>query len=178
MAKLNEMTQEIRGLKERKQSTLISTGLASPQSELDATNDAEAANELLDLEVKQLRETKATFNKIVKSLQAKSAELELLENWVDEEDEVVKLVDNETQQTLEDSAEDLTDITPEIGASGGAVKVQVPTVVRGHYAESEAAIVEVPAQILQKSTSDEALRHRKNNQAIQYVAIEFLLRNV
>lgn len=177
MSQLNEMTKEIRELKERNQPSVVSTGLTSPDPESETKNDADTTNELLDLEVKELRETKATFNKVVKSLQAKSAELELLEKWVDDEDDGVDLAKNEAKQTLEDNAADLTEVSPEMGASGGAVKVQVPTVVHGHYAESEAAVVEIPARVLQKSTSDEALRHRKEIQAQQYVAnMSFVLK--
>jgi hypothetical protein len=160
MEKLNQMTVELQELKAPKATDELRTlekGLPprKDSENLDVNDELAIASELLELELKQLRETKSTFNKVIQSLQAKNADLELLEQWCDPEQEVVE--DVKRISTPHGSTHSLGDPGPEVGATGGAVNVQVPTVVPGHYAASEAGVVETLNRSLQKSASDDAL---------------------
>lgn len=148
----------------------------------DSPPEVMAAEELYDLEVKQLRETRATFDRVVHSLRSKNTELGLLEKWHDAEHE-------DSLQTLRripspvDSIHNLTEIDHEVEGIGRAVAAMQPTVVAGHDAASEMGILETqsaavvaeyddtsdldvmetpPARVLRKSASAGGLRSWKD----------------
>jgi hypothetical protein len=164
MDKLNQMTVELHELR----STASAKGPPSPGSSqptrltsenLETNDELAIASELLDLELKQLRETKSTFNKVIQSLQAKSADLELLEQWCDPQSDVPEVVKRNSTPHASKHSSIIPE--PEVGATGGAVNVQVPTVVPGHYAASEAGVVETSNRSLHGSVSDDAFRPTK-----------------
>ncbi|KAF2419022.1 hypothetical protein EJ08DRAFT_44028 [Tothia fuscella] len=156
MEKLNQMTQEIRELKEDK--------TVSQMPDRATNENIMEATALLDLEIKELQETKTTFNRIVHSLQSKTAQLEALESGSGKQEEGSTLNIEETVQDLALLEEMLPDAPPEMGAAPGAVNVQMPHVVHddtANYAKSEAAIVETPAHVLTRSASDHAIDFKR-----------------
>ncbi|TID27942.1 putative major antigen-like protein [Venturia nashicola] len=103
-----------------------------------------AAEELYDLEVKQLRETRATFDRVVHSLRNKSTELGLLEKWHDADVED----DLETRRRIPspvDSIHDSDEIDHELEGIGTTVAAMQPTIVAGHDATSEMGVLETPS---------------------------------
>jgi chaperonin cofactor prefoldin len=170
MEKLNQMTVELQELKASKTAVGSEVPGSSQTRRVDnekveANDELTIASELLELELKQLRETKSTFNKVIQSLQAKSADLELLEQWCDPEQEVPEVM--KRSSTPHESRHSLGNPEPEVGATGGAVNVQVPIVVPGHYAESEAGVVESSSRSLHKSISDNALGSDRRWSSVQ-----------
>lgn len=103
-----------------------------------------AAEELYDLEVKQLRETRATFDRVVHSLRNKNTELDLLEKWHDAD------VEDNLQTPIRlpspvDSIHNLTEMDCEVEGIGRAVAAMQPTLVSGHDAASEMGVLEMPS---------------------------------
>jgi hypothetical protein len=120
-----------------------------------------AAEELYDLEVKQLRETRATFDRVVKSLRNKNTELDLLEKWHDADVEDNSPTPRRVPSPV-DSIHDVAEMNPVVEGIGRAVAAMQPTVVSGHDAASEMGILEMtPARALRKSASESALRSWK-----------------
>jgi hypothetical protein len=160
MNKLNQMTMELHELKAAKTVPGLQS-IRNTSDTLSSSDELIIASELFDLEVKQLRETKATFHKVIRSLQAKSADLEVLEQWCDPNEEAAGQVEAKKahgSNSPTESRHSLADHVLEVAATGGAVNVQIPTVVPGHYAASESGIVEIPIRSVHKSASDNNLR--------------------
>jgi hypothetical protein len=161
MEKLNQMTVELQELKTARETSYFSVSdtfqpTSLEDAQISSSDELVIASELLELELKQLRETKFTFNKIIRSLKAKSAGLELLQQWC--EPEVDGEVVAERSSTPAESGSGLADPLPEADATGGAVNVKLPKVVPGHYAASEAGVVEMSSPSLHRSASDDALQ--------------------
>ncbi|KAE9962914.1 hypothetical protein EG328_011924 [Venturia inaequalis] len=204
MEKLDTMTREILELKSvglspmtsrfsdmRPGSRLTNTRTSSriTDTRSDSPPEVVAAEELYDLEVKQLRETRATFDRVVHSLRTKNTELDLLEKWHDGDVEDTLQILRRLPSPV-DSIHNLRELDHEVEGLGRAVAAMQPTVVAGHDAASEMGILEMasapvvaeyddtadlgvmetpPARVLRKSASAGGLRSWKDERTSRWM---------
>jgi hypothetical protein len=166
MEKLQKMTEELNDLKTGGLYTdsgevvySRSVSRLAENSRLGSPPEVAAAEEMYELQVKQLHETRATFDKVVRSLQEKNTELGVLESLVDGE----KDDDSPTPRNARSPVVSVQELKEPAHDLPWAANVMQPKLVHGHYAASVSGVLEIPINSLslRRSASEGTLRSKK-----------------
>ncbi|QDS72531.1 hypothetical protein FKW77_000285 [Venturia effusa] len=103
-----------------------------------------AAEELYHREVKQLRETRATFDRVVDSLRTRNTELELLGKWHDSDIEDNFHTPERVPSPIH-PMHNLAEASRVAEGVGRAAAAMQPLIVAGHDAASEKGVLEAPS---------------------------------